>query len=332
MVGRWKSKLTRAVGHAGAMAGGGDDARGQGTLVHGEVRRRRALHAGEPGVLGQGRGGDQHRPHPGGADRGDARQRRRARLRARRATWRSSPGSARARGCALPPELRPAGGRRRSRPTTSRSTRSNRQIGAVLPRQTMKDASGASQMDPKTQVTQPARRHRCSTRRSTRWRRTSPGAAARARRRQRPDADQRRGRRRRQPARPSGAGGGAGRARGRQCAERGAGGGGRHPRAASAARRARAAPGADRRASPPPGSTDAPSTRTFDTRPGAARRTPQRCSSADRPDAQAEAMLAGLKARGAQVGVPALPAEPARPSDRRRGAGRDRRPRWPGAR
>ena len=26
VVGRWKSKLTRAVGHAGAMAGGGDDA------------------------------------------------------------------------------------------------------------------------------------------------------------------------------------------------------------------------------------------------------------------------------------------------------------------
>ena len=29
----------------------------------------------------------------------------------------------------------------------------NRQIGAVFPRQNMKDASGASQMDPKTQVT-----------------------------------------------------------------------------------------------------------------------------------------------------------------------------------
>src|SRR5205085_11525574 len=27
VVGRWKSKLTRAVGHAGAMAGGSDDAR-----------------------------------------------------------------------------------------------------------------------------------------------------------------------------------------------------------------------------------------------------------------------------------------------------------------
>ena len=42
VVGRWKSKLTRAVGHAGAMAGGNDDALRQGTLVHGEVRRRRA--------------------------------------------------------------------------------------------------------------------------------------------------------------------------------------------------------------------------------------------------------------------------------------------------
>ena len=46
VVGRWKSKLTRAVGHAGAMAGGGDDAASEGTLVHGEVRRRR--HSSRP--------------------------------------------------------------------------------------------------------------------------------------------------------------------------------------------------------------------------------------------------------------------------------------------
>ena len=45
VVGRWKAKLTRAVGHAGAIAGSGDDARGQGKMVHGQVRRERHLHA-----------------------------------------------------------------------------------------------------------------------------------------------------------------------------------------------------------------------------------------------------------------------------------------------
>ena len=82
VVGRWKAKLTRAVGHAGAMSGGGERRGLQGTLVHGQVRRRRAVHARAAGVFGQGRGGDQHRPHSRGADGGDGRQRPAARLRA----------------------------------------------------------------------------------------------------------------------------------------------------------------------------------------------------------------------------------------------------------
>ena len=45
VVGRWKAKLTRAVGHAGAMAGSGDDAASKEALVHGDVRRRRHVHA-----------------------------------------------------------------------------------------------------------------------------------------------------------------------------------------------------------------------------------------------------------------------------------------------
>ena len=61
VVGRWKSKLTRAVGHAGAMAGSRRQRGGQGTLVHGGLRRRRDLHAREPGRVEEGRGGHQHR-------------------------------------------------------------------------------------------------------------------------------------------------------------------------------------------------------------------------------------------------------------------------------
>ncbi len=60
----------------------------QGTLVHGEVRRRRPLHARQAGVFGKGRRGDQHRAHSRRTDGGDACQRDAAGLRRPRATWR----------------------------------------------------------------------------------------------------------------------------------------------------------------------------------------------------------------------------------------------------
>ena len=53
----------------------------QGTLVHGGLRRRNDLHARTPRGLPTRRRGDQHCPHPGGADRGDGCQRRPTRLR-----------------------------------------------------------------------------------------------------------------------------------------------------------------------------------------------------------------------------------------------------------
>ncbi len=103
VVGRWKSKLTRAVGHAGAMAGSGDRAEDKERLVHGGVRGRLDLHARQPGRVEEGRGRHQHRRHPGGADRGDGAERRRARLRAARqpgaeAVGRQRPGAAAAGG------------------------------------------------------------------------------------------------------------------------------------------------------------------------------------------------------------------------------------------
>ncbi len=92
VVGRWKSKLTRAVGHAGAMAGSGDSAAGQGALVHAGVRRRRDLHAGEPGGVEEGRGRHQHRAHPGRADGGDGGRAAPSPTSRRAAACRSSPG------------------------------------------------------------------------------------------------------------------------------------------------------------------------------------------------------------------------------------------------
>ena len=54
----------------------------QGALVHAELRRRQALHAGGPGVLAARRGGHQHRAYPARADPGDEAEPHRARLRA----------------------------------------------------------------------------------------------------------------------------------------------------------------------------------------------------------------------------------------------------------
>ena len=129
VVGRWKSKLTRAVGHAGAMAGGDDDAQAKERWFMDKFGVDADLHAGAAGVLGQGRRGDQHRPHSGRAHRGDARQRDAARLRAR--------GHAGAEGVVrLRRRPRPAAtncgcrSSRRSRPTTSRWRCSTRRSAA----------------------------------------------------------------------------------------------------------------------------------------------------------------------------------------------------------
>lgn len=151
VVGRWKKKLTRAVGHAGAMAGGEDDAEAKerwfmekfgaegiftpekpfysarGALVTNIAHIPAALTA----VM------KENATRPDFATEGSL---------ALKAWFGSN------RGLALPRELDlpvveaiP--------PYNEQIARLNQQIGAVMPRQSMKDASGASQMDPTTQVT-----------------------------------------------------------------------------------------------------------------------------------------------------------------------------------
>ena len=132
VVGRWKSKLTRAVGHAGAMAGSGDRAEDKEDWFMEAFGVDSIFTPGQPGRLEEGRGRHQHRRHPGGADRGDGAERRRARLRAARqpgaeAVGRQRPGAAAAGGD------RPAAGhgagtlcRRRSTRSASRSARWSR--------------------------------------------------------------------------------------------------------------------------------------------------------------------------------------------------------------
>ena len=82
VVGRWKAKLTRAVGHAGAMAGSGDDAASKEGWFMEMFGVDGVFSPARPDLLGQGCGRHQHRPHPPGPDQGHGAERHRAGLRA----------------------------------------------------------------------------------------------------------------------------------------------------------------------------------------------------------------------------------------------------------
>jgi hypothetical protein len=151
IVGRWKAKLTRAVGHAGALAGGDDHAAAKerwfmekfgvdgvftpenpvfsptGAVVTNIAHIPAALTAvmRENGV------------RPDFAPEGSLALK----------PWFGS-----SQGLALPPELDlPVV--EATPPHNGQIAQLEKQLGAVFPRQVMRDASGASQMDPKTQVT-----------------------------------------------------------------------------------------------------------------------------------------------------------------------------------
>lgn len=151
VVGRWKSKLTRAVGHAGAMAGGADDAvakerwfmekfdvdaiftphkpvcSSKGALVTNIAHIPAALTA----VMRE------NATRPDFAAEGNL---------ALKPWFGSSAGYKLPAAIDLPVVTAIA-------PYGEQIAALNRQIGAVFPRQPMKDRSGASQMDAKTQIT-----------------------------------------------------------------------------------------------------------------------------------------------------------------------------------
>ena len=150
VVGRWKSRLTRAVGHAGAMSGGADDAvakerwfvekfgvDGVFTPEHPAVSAKGAVVtniAHIPAALSAVMRENAARP--------DFEPEGNLALKA----WFGEN-----QGIALPPELDlPVVVA--AAPYDEQIAALNRQIGAVAPRQPMKDASGASQMDPGTQI------------------------------------------------------------------------------------------------------------------------------------------------------------------------------------
>jgi succinyl-CoA synthetase alpha subunit len=151
VVGRWKSRLTRAVGHAGAMAGGGDDAASKERWfmekfgVDGVFTPERPVFSARgavvtniahiPAALSAVMRENAARPdfEPEGSL-------------ALKAWFSSNQGLELPKALDLPVvEAMP--------PYNEQIAALNRQIGAVFARQPMKDASGASQMDPTTQVT-----------------------------------------------------------------------------------------------------------------------------------------------------------------------------------
>ena len=87
VVGRWKAKLTRAVGHAGAMGGHRRQRRGQGKVVPEDRSKVDGIYTPENPIVSQaGAVVTNISPHPGGADRGDEAQRRASPISRPRAT------------------------------------------------------------------------------------------------------------------------------------------------------------------------------------------------------------------------------------------------------
>ena len=150
VVGRWKSKLTRAVGHAGAMAGGSDDAAGKERWFMEKFGVDAIFTPENPVFSGKGTVVTNIAHIPAAltavmrenATRPDFPPEGSLALKA----WFGSD-----RGLDLPESLRVAVVKAMP-PYNEQIASLNRQIGAVFPRQSMKDTSGASQMDAKTQV------------------------------------------------------------------------------------------------------------------------------------------------------------------------------------
>ncbi|MGF6696125.1 succinyl-CoA synthetase alpha subunit [Paraburkholderia sp. MM5496-R1] len=151
VVGRWKSKLTRAVGHAGAMSGGADDAASKEQWFLDKFGVSSVFTPDNPAVSAKGALVTNIAHIPAAltavmrenACRPDFEPEGNLALK----PWFSSH-----RGLSLPQALDlPVV--QATAPYDAQIAALDKQVGAVPPRQSMKDASGASQMDPKSQVT-----------------------------------------------------------------------------------------------------------------------------------------------------------------------------------
>jgi succinyl-CoA synthetase alpha subunit len=151
IVGRWKAKLTRAVGHAGAMAGGNDDAAGKERWfmdkfgVDGIFSPDKPIFSAKGAVV-------TNIAHIPAALTAVMRENATRPDFAPEGSLALKPWFGSNQGLDLPPALDipvvPA-----VAPYNEQIGALGNQVGTVFPRQTMKDCSGASQMDAKTQIT-----------------------------------------------------------------------------------------------------------------------------------------------------------------------------------
>jgi succinyl-CoA synthetase alpha subunit len=151
VVGRWKSKLTRAVGHAGAMAGGADDAASKERWfmekfgVNGIFTPDHPVFSAKGAVV-------TNIAHIPAALSAVMRENATRPDFAPEGSLALKPWFGSDRGLQMQPALNiPVV--EAAPPYNEQIAALNQQIGAVFPRQSMKDTSGASQMDAKTQVT-----------------------------------------------------------------------------------------------------------------------------------------------------------------------------------
>ena len=150
VVGRWKSRLTRAVGHAGAMAGGSDDARAKERWFMEKFGVEGIFTPEQPTFSAKGALVTNIAHIPAALT---------AVMRANATLPDFEPeGSLGLKpwfgsdaGLTLPPQLALPVVTALA-PYDAQVAQVNRQIGTITPRQAMKDASGASQMDATTQV------------------------------------------------------------------------------------------------------------------------------------------------------------------------------------
>jgi succinyl-CoA synthetase alpha subunit len=151
IVGRWKAKLTRAVGHAGAMAGGNDDAAGKERWfmdkfgVDGIFSPDQPIYSVKGAVV-------TNIAHIPAALSAVMRENATRPDFAAEGSLALKPWFGANQDLALPPALDlPVVAA--TPPYDDQIKALSRQLGTIFPRQTMKDCSGASQMDAKTQIT-----------------------------------------------------------------------------------------------------------------------------------------------------------------------------------
>lgn len=150
VVGRWKSRLTRAVGHAGALAGGDDDAQAKEQWFMDKLQVNGIFTPACPVVSAKGALVTNIAHIPAALD---AVMRINATLPdfAPEGSLALKPWFGSDEGLDLAQELRVPVVKALP-PYDAQIASLNTQIGCMVQRQVMKDASGASQMDPKTQV------------------------------------------------------------------------------------------------------------------------------------------------------------------------------------